>query len=264
MGKYDTNWNTCGIYKITTLHNNEFYIGSAVCYNRRISLHITNLKNNKHHSIYLQNIFNKYGRDNLKFELIDSCNEEELITKEQYYIDTLKPKYNSLPTAYSNLGFKHPNSFFDKMNKKILKIDLKGNVLDSYKSIKEAAKENNINNSSVSACALGIRNTLKNNIYIFKKDYNIENIKQILYNRIEVPKINKKNGSIKRLTKVIGARIYQNKPQIIQYDLDNNFIKEWKNITDICKYNNYSSHSNLSKVLKGKRKSFMGFYWKYK
>ena len=102
MGKYETKWNTSGIYKISTLHNNEIYIGSAKCFNKRTSLHITNLRKNKHHSKYLQSVFNKYGIDNIKFELLEECNVEDLFIKEQFYLDLFKPKYNSLPIAGAN------------------------------------------------------------------------------------------------------------------------------------------------------------------
>ena len=33
------------------------------------------------------------------------CEQSELITREQYYIDLLKPEYNILPAAGSLLGF---------------------------------------------------------------------------------------------------------------------------------------------------------------
>ena len=65
-----------GIYKILNIINNKIYIGSAVNIDRRWSEHKSLLTNNKHHSKYLQNSFNKYGTENFLFEVVEkfSCN----------------------------------------------------------------------------------------------------------------------------------------------------------------------------------------------
>lgn len=264
MGKYVTDWNTPGVYKITTLHNNEFYIGSAVCYNRRISLHITNLKKNKHHSTYLQNVFNKYGIDDLKFELITSCCKEELMVKEQYYIDTLNPKYNSKPNAYSNLGFKHPRSFYEKMCIPIISINIIDKSINRYNSIKECSKIETVDDSSISAIINKKRYTVRNKTYIKDTKQSIENIYKEVEDIIKIKENNIKKGRLQRLNKVTGARIYQNRPNILQYDLKGNFIKEWRNVTDICKYYNTVHTGNLCAVLQGKRSKFQNYIWKYK
>lgn len=60
-------------------------------------------------------------------------------------------------------------------------------------------------------------------------------------------------------------RIYKtemDKP-IIQYDTNNNFIKEWKNIDTIVKAHNYSV-GNIYKCLNGREKRAYGYIWKYK
>lgn len=40
-------------------------------------------------------------------ELLEYCDESNLIEREQHYMNLLKPEYNVLNTADSNLGFKH-------------------------------------------------------------------------------------------------------------------------------------------------------------
>jgi hypothetical protein len=71
------------------------------------------LKNGKkdiHHSLHLQNAYNKYGKNNFEFKVIEELtynSEEELVIKEQEYIDlyhTLDSKYgyNCVP-AHRNL-----------------------------------------------------------------------------------------------------------------------------------------------------------------
>ena len=47
---------------------------------------------------------------------------------------------------------------------------------------------------------------------------------------------------------------------IIQFDLDGNFIREWPSATDVGKEVN----SNICECLKGRRKTAIGYIWKYK
>ena len=107
-----------GIYKITNLFNGSFYIGSSSDIERRFAQHFNDLRKNKHHSILLQRSVNKYGLENFIFEIIDYCNEDELLTLEQFYIDTLQPDYNILKTAGSCLGVKRS----DETKKKISEV----------------------------------------------------------------------------------------------------------------------------------------------
>jgi len=85
-----------GIYKITNLINNKLYIGSSNNIEKRKIAHFSLLKRNKHHSIYLQNSYNKYGKNAFKFEIIELCSKEDLFLKEQFYVDfyiSYKPLY---------------------------------------------------------------------------------------------------------------------------------------------------------------------------
>lgn len=106
-----------GIYKIINLHNSDCYIGSAINLNYRFSRHKSDLKNLRHPNRYLQRAWNKYGEKSFIFEILEICLEDELITREQFYIDTIKPKYNICKTAGSQLGYKHSEETKQKMSK---------------------------------------------------------------------------------------------------------------------------------------------------
>ena len=95
---------SAGIYQIQSVKNGKIYIGSAVNIRKRKNSHFHNLKNKKHHSIYLQRHFNKYGKTNLQFSILEFCAKEKLIEREQFYIDTLKPIFNFCKIAGSTLG----------------------------------------------------------------------------------------------------------------------------------------------------------------
>ena len=107
-----------GIYAITNTINGHKYIGSSVSIEHRWSLHIHDLSKNKHHSIYLQRAWDKYGADCFEFAVIEYCGNEQLIDREQYFLDTLKPVYNISPTAKNCLGVKHTPEFCEKISKK--------------------------------------------------------------------------------------------------------------------------------------------------
>lgn len=99
-----------GIYKIVNIINNKFYIGSSKELNRRWSEHKSELKHNKHINIILQRAWNKYGIDCFNFEIIEECDVNILLEREQFYIDTLKPKYNiGLKSSGGDNLTNHPN-----------------------------------------------------------------------------------------------------------------------------------------------------------
>lgn len=83
-----------GIYIITNYSNNKIYIGSSKDLKRRISQHKYLLSKNKHHNKHLQLSYNKYGKDNFNYKVLENCEIKDLINREQYYIDELKPQYN--------------------------------------------------------------------------------------------------------------------------------------------------------------------------
>ena len=93
-----------GIYQIMNKRNYHMYIGSAVDFNKRWNEHKLSLRKNKHHCKYLQNAWNKDGEDSFEFSEIEFVDRRELIDKEQYYFDLLKPEYNSCRTAGSTMG----------------------------------------------------------------------------------------------------------------------------------------------------------------
>lgn len=107
-----------GIYKIQSiLYPKKYYIGSSINIGRRWSEHKKYLKSNKHVNPKLQNHYNKYGNDFIFF-MVEECLIENLISREQYYIDSLNPWFNCSPTAGSQLGMKRSEETKMKMRKK--------------------------------------------------------------------------------------------------------------------------------------------------
>lgn len=98
--------NNIGIYKIKNIINGSLYIGSSVNLKKRFKDHLRLLKQNKHHSIKMQNSWNKYGEDNFVFEILEYCKKDELLVKEQFFLDTYKPNLNICKVAGNKLGVK--------------------------------------------------------------------------------------------------------------------------------------------------------------
>lgn len=92
-----------GIYKISNLSNGKSYIGQSRDISTRWKAHTLALQNDSNESVVrmafakykLRNQVSKPGvYGNFKFEIIELCLEEELLEREKYYIETIKPQYN--------------------------------------------------------------------------------------------------------------------------------------------------------------------------
>ena len=94
-----------GVYTITA-PSGRFYVGSAVNFATRWSIHKHHLKNSTHHNKPLQAAWNKYG-DALVFKKIIACSPENTVFYEQLAIDGLKPQMNVCLVAGKTLGYKH-------------------------------------------------------------------------------------------------------------------------------------------------------------
>lgn len=103
--------NISGIYKITSKSQGKCYIGSSIHIRKRWASHRCCLKNNNHNNQYLQNIYNKYGMDDLIFEVVMTCEPEELLVYEEEQIrahNSYHEGLNLLETPTKNtLGYKH-------------------------------------------------------------------------------------------------------------------------------------------------------------
>lgn len=112
---------TAGVYTITNTNNGKIYVGSTIHVDRRRLEHFSALKYNKHINKHLQNAYNKYGRESFEFEVIETLEitdsiKEDLLAREQFWIDNLKPEYNVLLVAGSNLGYHHTDETKQKIS----------------------------------------------------------------------------------------------------------------------------------------------------
>jgi group I intron endonuclease len=110
-----------GIYKIQSKRKpDRIYIGSAINVYKRWNKHLNELKKNYHHSIILQNHFNKYGESDLQFSILLSCESTDLIKIEQYFIDSYNPYFNICRIAGNCSGVKQSELTKQKKREKQL------------------------------------------------------------------------------------------------------------------------------------------------
>lgn len=105
-----------GIYLITNTVSGRRYVGSAASFKKRWREHERQLQEGRHHSRYLQRAWNKHGARAFTFRPIIYCAKHDLIMYEQAAMDALKPEYNIVPTAGSQLGYRHTEETRKRMS----------------------------------------------------------------------------------------------------------------------------------------------------
>jgi len=94
-----------GIYKIQSrVKPKRIYIGSAKNIRHRWFEHKSALARHVHYNRRLQQHYDKYGLDDMVFSVIVGCDVENLITYEQFYIDSLDPWFNICKVAGRVIG----------------------------------------------------------------------------------------------------------------------------------------------------------------
>lgn len=152
-----------GIYCLINIINNKRYIGSSKNIYQRLLKHRSLLRKNKHENIKLQNSWNKYQENNFNFYILEFCNENDLLLKEQHYIDTLNPELNITLIVERNIlskesRLKQSETRIKKIasgeiklyGKEIYQYNLNGEFIKKYNTIKQACIENNIHQSTIS------------------------------------------------------------------------------------------------------------------
>ena len=94
------------------------YIGSSAVLKRRYNEYSNPeyiARNLKKGNSQILNALIKYGYSKFSFEILEFCDIKNVLVREQYYIDLLKPEYNILLKAGSPLGYKHTDEAKEKM-----------------------------------------------------------------------------------------------------------------------------------------------------
>lgn len=109
------NSNKSGIYCWVNNISKNTYVGSAIDLSNRLNRYYHKSELTKKSARPINLALLKYGHSNFTLEILEYCSKDNLLERENYYLDTLKPEYNILKFAYSMLGYKHSADAIKKL-----------------------------------------------------------------------------------------------------------------------------------------------------
>ena len=121
-----------GIYQIHNQVDGKCYIGSSVNIRSRWRAHLTSLRHNRHHNAHLQVAFAEYGKEAFIFEILEKTDPENLLIREQHYLDMLKPEYNISPLAASCSVPQHPLEALHNDKMRALRLEFVASVVTGF------------------------------------------------------------------------------------------------------------------------------------
>lgn len=227
-----------GIYKITCLVTGLVYVGYSIDLCRREKDHECSYIGKNVDKAKIKESIKKYGWVNHEFEILEECSISLLKDKEKEYIE----KYNScLEGLNLNFGGGGPIHHTQETKDKISKAR-KGWIPSNERGIKIGAKNRNRRLTQETKDKISQSNKkpkpcLKGRISPNKGNF---------YNMTEGQKAKMRNSH--------GVKIKQ-------YDMQNNFIKEFQIIEEASRMLNIRSR-DISACINGKQKKAGGFIWK--
>ena len=258
------NEKTTYIYTISDENGNVRYIGKSNNPKRRIYQHI-NEKFNKHKYNWLQSII-KRG-EFPKIEVIDEVPESEWQIHEVYWIAQFKAwgfnLINKTTGGDGANGYKHRKDSCEKMSKshkgKTLSDNHKEKISNSVKKkFKECPNYNRYGNNIKSE----IDKDLLYQLYIVDNLSMPKVAKNLGFGEKKIFDSLKEYG-ISKSKEVWKKQLSTNSKIILQYDLDQNLIKEWKSGVEVKNKLGFSVQG-IYKCCRGLSLIYKGFIWRYK
>ena len=229
--------NKPGIYKFTNKINGKIYIGESLYMNERLSKYRSCAKINP--VCLIEKALAKYGFDNFKYDIVETfpngVSKETLVSREKFWISFFNSTdktigYNVLPFGKCMVGFK----MSDEAKAKISKAN-KGRVFSTEQ--RKRMSEGQIGKVVTNAHFIGVP---------LKEEHKKKISERFLgkskeFNYRAVLQINRETGEV---------------------------VKRWKSISDAAENSGFyhrkiSGIQQISRVLRGTKKSSRGFLWKY-
>lgn len=108
----------------------------------------------------------KHGLENFSLYILEYCSVQDVIQREQYYLETYKPIYNILKIARYFLGYTHNEAFLTKMRSRVISEATISKMITRIQSEETRCKINNVIGIPVKIINIA---TGKRTIYTSKK-----------------------------------------------------------------------------------------------
>lgn len=153
-----------GIYIWKNLINKKQYIGSSDNLRRRFNNYFNPNHLLTYDHMYICRALLKHGYSNFSLSILEYCEPEQCLEREDFYLSRLSHEYNILPKAGSSLGSKHSEESKQKISdamigntnsknqpnsQQIEVTDIQNNTTTFYDSMGEAARALNLPNFNI-------------------------------------------------------------------------------------------------------------------
>lgn len=121
---FTENRNKSGVYRWVNNKSRKSYVGSSSNLSVRFYTYYS-LRSLAKSNRPIDRALLKHGFSSFTLEILEYCSLNELLNREQCYLDDLKPEYNIAEIAGSTLGYKHTDESVAKMRNFVLSDEVK-------------------------------------------------------------------------------------------------------------------------------------------
>lgn len=243
-----------GVYKIYHIDEpDRIYVGSASMINskgrtkrgfyKRLQSHIAYLRIGKHPAKKFAAMIEEKGIEGLRISILEFCDDRNTcLDREQYYLDTLKPCYNTYSNSRGCKGMpiseetrqrliaqarnQNRDSYtYDSRKKITYQFDLMGNYIASHKGSFDASVATGTDQQSIRACLLKYKSSAGSFIWSYAPEIQIQ--------------------------------------LIVQKNIDGSVINKFFKKADVIKSVNVTTYARILKCLRGEQSTYMGYRWEY-
>lgn len=298
---------TYEVYKITNKVNGKIYVGiTNQGYKTRWYKHCSDAIHDS--SFPIHQALRKYGFDNFKVGVIEQCSTIDLLKeREKFWIKELGTLtkygkgYNITTGGDGAFGRYHSDETKEllrelALNRKevndearlkmslnsvkakiVSQFTLDGELIKTYRSAREAARQLGLIATNISACARGKYKHSGGFKWSYTDEVITDPVPKVKLQH-KVKKVYHPTDEVKQRISETNKKHWVNNPErhkqaslnnpknrsILQYTLAGEFIKEFRSVSEAVKEVGASTHTNIAKCARRERKKSCGYIWKYK
>lgn len=260
-----------GVYTITNLVNGKIYVGKTRNLYERKSQHTRLLERNLHSNPHIQAAWNKYGKENIKWEILVECDKEYLESEEHYWATLLNTHddqygYNIMPT-HPHIKFLPSKEMIEKGIETRRKIAKERGYYwseEQRRTQSEKHKGKIISQHQRDLASKLLKGRKRSPESVEKQRISNTGVKRRKRTKAELKKMSEVMLGRKRSVESIRKGNIKICKSVIQLNVDGTFIKEWESIRDIERNINGVYDTGIIDCCKAKRKEYKGYKWMYK